>query len=89
MEKETKTAPVFEGKIGLIQMAVWKNTHETKEGVKFDTYKTTVQKRYTTNGKDWQTTYQFDRDELPKVALLLNKAYEWICYANTKGDNNE
>lgn len=63
---------------GAISATIWRNESLDKKGNKVDYRTVTIQKRY--SGKDgiWRTSNSLRVDDLPKVALLLGKAYEFI-----------
>ena len=64
--------PVKKIKIGGIEVAVWENT--SKEGNKFFT--TTMERNYK-DGEDWKKTNSLRVNDLPKVILALQKAFEF------------
>lgn len=63
---------------GAISATIWRNESLDKKGNKVDYRTVTIQKRY--SGKDgiWRTSNSLRVDDLPKVVLLLGKAYEFI-----------
>jgi len=67
-------APIKVIKAGSIQVAIFKNTFE-KDGKPFDTFSVSATKTYK-SGEEFKTTTSFNPNELPKVMLLLQKAYE-------------
>lgn len=74
MSNETKVQPVAKFQAGAIGISVWRRDHN---GQTF--YTTNAQRAYTKDdGKTWEHTDSFNRDDLPVVAALLNRAFEWI-----------
>ena len=64
--------PVKKIKIGGIEVAVWENT--SSEGNKFFT--TTMERNYK-DGEEWKKTNSLRTNDLPKVMLAFQKAYEF------------
>ena len=61
-------------KAGGIQVAVWDNA--SKEG---QVYQTVSIDRSYKAGEEWKTTKSFRANDLPKVILALEKAYEYLA----------
>jgi hypothetical protein len=92
MKTETtkNNSPLKTFRAGQIKATVWAKQMDikTKDGNKEITvYTTTVDKSYKKDDK-WMTTNGFNRDELPKVAAVTQKAYEFIIFmANVDEDD--
>ena len=53
--------------------------HDTqRDGRTFPRYTVRVQKSYRDKSGTWQTTEYYDRDDLPHVAMVTSKAFEFI-----------
>ncbi len=65
--------PVKKIKIGGVEIAVWENTSE--KGNKF--YSTTMERNYKV-GDEWKKTNSLRESDLPKAAIGLQKAFEFI-----------
>jgi hypothetical protein len=65
-----KTKPVNEIRIGSIRAAIWQN----KVGDKVR-HNVTFTRSYK-DGDEWKTSDSFGRDDLPKLILAAQKAYE-------------
>ena len=64
-------------RIGTISVSVWKNTKKDDKNNDVE-YKTiSFQKSYL-EGEEWKQTNTLNVEDLPKVSLLMNKAYEFI-----------
>lgn len=73
----TKTKPVHNVKLGLIEAAIWQNDGDGKPR-----FNVTVQRSYAKekDGKlDWNTTSSFGRDDLLSLAKVVDLAHTWIC----------
>jgi hypothetical protein len=47
------------------------------------------QKRYLDKNGEWQSTSHLNVNDLPKAALVLNKAYEYITSVGVTRENGE
>lgn len=74
-------------KAGGISATVWLNKSQTKNGQAMQ-YKTVVIERsYKDNNNEWKNTKSFRVNDLPKVALLINKAYEYLIVQSAETGN--
>ncbi len=67
---------------GAISATIWKNSgisKKTGQTVEFRTV--TLQRRYNKDGQ-WQSTNSLRINDLPKAALVLQKAYEYLVLKN-------
>ncbi len=73
----SKQKPIKEFRAGGIQVAIWKK--ETEEnGKTIIKYSISIQKSFRDDSGNYQDTNNYFPDELPKLALLIHKAYETI-----------
>ncbi len=63
---------------GAISATVWKNPVETKEGETREFSTVSLQRRYMDKEGEWRTSHTLRINDLPKAALVLNKAYEYL-----------
>lgn len=66
--------PVKKFSSGAVQAAIWEN--EGKEGKPF--YSVSIDRRYKDKNDEWQSTNSLKANDLPKAALVLNKAFEYL-----------
>jgi|TARA_B100002003_G_C14050955_1_gene506139 hypothetical protein len=81
MENTTSTGnqPEKRFSTGAINVTVWKNSATSKKdgsAIEFNTI--TLQRRYTDKDGVWKSTNSMRVNDLPKAALVLNKAYEYL-----------
>ena len=69
------SSPVKKFSVGGIQIAIWEN--ESKEGAKFNTV--TLARVYKDKKDEWKNTGSLRTNDLPKAALGLQKAYEFLA----------
>lgn len=71
--RQEKNMPETSFRAGPISATVWKN--EAGEGV-FSSV--SLERRYKDKDGEWKSTKTLRVNDLPKAALLLNKAYEYL-----------
>lgn len=67
-----KTKPVNEIRIGNIKAAIWQN--KTEHGVR---HNVTFSRSFK-DGDQWKNSDSFGRDDLPRLILAAQKAYEGL-----------
>jgi len=78
--------PVKKFSAGAISAAVWKNTRQNGKGQNFDVESVTLDRRYK-DGDDWKSSSSFRLNDLPKVQLVLAKAYEYLATKKQDGED--
>ena len=74
---ETKNIPEKKFSTGVVTATVWSNQGKGRNG-EIVGYKTiSLQRRYKDKNGVWQTANSFRVNDLPKAALVLQKAYEY------------
>ncbi|MBD3249763.1 hypothetical protein GF336_06985 [Candidatus Woesearchaeota archaeon] len=63
---------------GVIQATVWKNKGQSKDGQETEFRTISLQRRYTDKSGEWKSTNSMRINDLPKAALVLHKAYEYV-----------
>jgi hypothetical protein len=74
---ELPRLPIKEFKAGGVKAAIWRKDVE-QDGRTFARYSVRIQKSYRDKAGDWQVTQYYEPRDLPLVALLANKAFEFI-----------
>jgi len=77
--ENTGNQPEKKFSTGAIQATVWKNNGTSKQDgspVEFRTI--SLQRSYTDKEGKWQSTNSMRVNDLPKAALVLGKAYEYL-----------
>jgi hypothetical protein len=71
-EHHMKTKPINEIRFGNFKAAIWQNEteHGTRHNVTFS--------RSFKDGEQWRSSDSFGRDDLPKLILAAQKAYEGL-----------
>lgn len=74
---EGKKMPEKKFRAGGVTATVWKNTRK-KDGEEFDVFNVDITRSYLDKDENWQTTSSFQLNDLPKVAMLAEKAFEFV-----------
>jgi hypothetical protein len=78
MSNEPSERPTNEFRAGTVVAAIWTKT-ATLNGRSVPQHSIRIQKRYRDEKSgEWKTTTYFRPDELPKLALVVSKAYEHL-----------
>ena len=64
-------------KAGAISATVWNNTVE-KDRKKIEFKTVSIERSYKDSNGEWKTTNSMRSNDLPKVALVAQKAYDYI-----------
>lgn len=84
-EQKNKPTAVF--KAGGVRAAVWTRTVE-KDGKSIPTYSIQVDRTYK-QGETWKHVNSFNVSDLPKVALVVGKAFEFLTLRNDEKQPTE
>ncbi len=83
---EEKNQPEKKFSTGVISATIWNNKGVQKNGQPAE-YKTiSLQRRYKDKKGVWQSTNYLRVNDLPKAALVLNKAYEYLVLREASGN---
>ena len=77
MTENKKMEPVHKERAGAIEVSVWENEKEGKNG-KFKTHNVTFSRGYKDKAGEWQNTQSLNVGDVPKLMVCLQKSYEWI-----------
>jgi hypothetical protein len=73
-----KNLPEKKFTTGAISATIWKNKAKTKSGEPTEYHTISIQRRYKDKEDKWRSTNSLRINDLPKAALVLNKAYEFL-----------
>jgi len=82
---ENKNQPEKKFSTGAINATIWKNAGKSKSGEDVEFRTITLQRAYKDKSDQWQHTNSMRVNDLPKAALVLNKAYEYLVLKDTTG----
>ena len=77
-KSETVNTPKQKFSTGVISATIWKNSGISKKGEPVEFRTISLQRRYTDEKGEWKSTSSLRINDLPKAALVLNKAYEYL-----------
>ena len=75
---ESGNKPVKKVRAGAISVSIFENTGKGRNGEEITFSSVVLQKRYKDKNGDWQTSGSLNVNDLPKAAMLLNRAYEFL-----------
>jgi hypothetical protein len=79
-QKTEPNRPEKKFRAGSVAATVWANEIASKTGEKV-TFKTiTLERSYKDKDGKWKNTGSFRINDLPRAALVLNKAYEYLVF---------
>jgi hypothetical protein len=87
--KEKHKLPLKKFRIGSISATVWENDGKNQDGQSV-TFKTVnFERSYKDSNGVWQTTTTLRTGDLPKAALVINKAYEYLLLTSESTEDYE
>lgn len=76
--QNTGNQPEIKFSTGAVNATVWRNSGISKTGEATEFRTINLQRRYKDKKDNWQSTSSMRVNDLPKAALVLNKAYEYL-----------
>jgi len=76
MKGNEKKLPIQTFKAGAVRAAIWENELE-KDGKKFKNHSVQIDRTFK-QGDEYKKTNSFYAQDLPKVALVAGKAFEYL-----------
>ena len=74
-----RTQPLKKMNVGAVNLAIWRNdVRFGRDGDSKVMYSVTVERRYKDQSGAWQGSGSFRLNDIPKLRLLLGKAYEYL-----------
>lgn len=83
MSQQDKSKPIKDFRSGNIQASIWRNEAE-KDGQTVVRHSVRIQKQFRNDGGDYQETNYYFRDDIPKLILVAQKAFEFIALSESK-----
>lgn len=82
-----KNLPEKKFSTGGISATVWKNQGITKQGAVSEFKTISLQRRYMDKSGSWKTSTSLRINDIPKAALVLSKAYEYLVLRENNSQN--
>ena len=82
VETEAKNLPDMKFRAGAVTATVWSNKGHTKTGEETSFNTISIERSYKDKAGEWQNTTTMRVGDIPKAALVLNKAYEHILLSS-------
>ncbi len=77
MSQQNDSKPIKDFRSGGIQASVWRNEVQ-KDGQTVVRHSVRIQKQFRKEDGDYENTDYYFRDDLPKLILVAQKAFEYI-----------
>ncbi len=88
-ENTTGNQPEKKFRAGAISATVWLNQGQNKTTGETTEYRTiSLQRGYKDKKDQWQNTNSFRLNDLPRAALVLTKAYEYLVTSSQQDMNS-
>ena len=79
---QNPNAPEKKFSTGAVIATVWKNAGTSKDGQPIEYRSVSLDRRYLDKDGLWKSTTSLRQNDLPKAALVLTKAYEFMTLKN-------
>ena len=86
---QEQNKPIKKFRVGGISAAVWKNEDAQPDGSVRIRYSVSIQKRYRNAEGQWLDSESYYPNELPKLQLVLAKAYEYVSLQESEVEEAE
>ncbi len=80
--------PIKKIMAGAVSCSIWENKR-AKDGREFSVASARIERRYRDQDGNWQSTNSFGKAELPLVALVVTKAFEYLTLSEREPDGEE
>ena len=70
--------PIKKFSAGAVSVSIFENSAKGRDGNATTFRSVVLQRRYKDKNGDWQSTNNYRTNDLPKVATLMQKAYEFL-----------
>lgn len=85
---QTGNQPEIKFRAGAISATIWLNQGQNQKTGETSNFRTiSLQRGYKDKNDQWQNTNTFRLNDLPRAALVLTKAYEYLVTANQQDDS--
>lgn len=75
---EAKNQPIKKFRAGALVATVWENAAE-RDGKEVTFNSVSFERRYKDKNDTWQSSHSLRVNDLPRAALVLQKAYEYLA----------
>ncbi|MFW5746384.1 MAG: hypothetical protein ACOCWQ_02410 [Nanoarchaeota archaeon] len=65
---------------GAISIAIWRNQMQRKDGTTAEYSTISIDRNYRDKDGNWKSTNKLRLNDLPKAAMALNRAYEYLIF---------
>ena len=87
MTQQTNTAPIKEFRAGTVSASIRRNEVD-KNGTTVVRHSIRIQKRFRQDDGEWKNTDYFFPEDLPKLALVATKAFEFVSLKKSEENSD-
>jgi hypothetical protein len=88
MSQQNSSKPIKDFRAGNIQASIWKKEVD-QQGQNVIRYSVRIQKQFRKEDGNYENTEYYFRDDLPKLILVAQKAYEHIALKASKDSEDQ
>ena len=89
MTQEIGNQPEKKFRAGAVSATVWLNQGQNKKTGEISNFRTiSLQRGYKDNNDQWQNTGNMRVNDLPRAALVIKQAYEYMVTTPTQNDSS-
>lgn len=76
---QENSLPLKKFRAGPVSATIWQNNGQGKDGMPYNYSTVKLERCYKDKNGEWQNTASMRFNDLPRAALVANKAYEFLC----------
>ena len=88
-EEKKKNIPVKSLSAGNIFLTIWENEGKNDKGVNYSFLTLGLERRYKDDQGEWKGTNSFRVNDVPRIQMLCNKAFEFATLKERSKDESE
>jgi len=88
MSQQNSSKPIKDFRAGNIQASLWEKRVE-QHGQNVIRYSVRIQKQFRKEDGNYENTEYYFRDDLPKLILVAQKAFEYIALKTSKDSEDQ
>ena len=88
-EIKNTNVPEKKFRAGTVSATVWQNKGKNREGEGVIFRTVSLQRGYKDREGTWKNTASLRANDLPRVTVVLQKAYEYLVMGNAQGQSDE
>lgn len=87
--EKQNNGPLFKYKCGSVESTCWLNHRKNQDGKEYDEISVKIERRYKDRDGIWKSSNYYRTNDLPKMMLCGQKAYEFVVTNKEKEEGVE